>query len=117
MPTSRSSAFIPVAAICANASDLAVIRSSSARGFSSWSCSNTRSGWQRRQIFLKQNCWRGFTRWSADWNSLTRANIPVGTWVEAHRLCKDIDEKDTVYVALTLQLDGQFWTQDEKLKT
>ena len=48
---------------------------------------------------------------------VNEANIPVGTWVEAYRLCKGIDEKDTAYVALTLHLDGRFWTEDEHLKT
>ena len=33
----------------------------------------------------------------------------------AWKLCKDIDEKDFTYVALTLELDGQFWTGDRKL--
>jgi len=47
---------------------------------------------------------------------VNEANIPVGTWVEAHRLCKGIDVNDTPYVALTLHLDGRFWTEDEKLK-
>ena len=42
--------------------------------------------------------------------------ISLGCWVEAHRLCKDIDEKDTPYVALTLHLDGRLWTEDLKLK-
>jgi len=48
---------------------------------------------------------------------ITEANIPVGTWVEAFRLCKDVDEKDTPYVALTLHLEGRFWTDDAALKT
>jgi predicted nucleic acid-binding protein len=30
-------------------------------------------------------------------------------------LCKDIDEKDTIYVALTLELKGRLWTGDKKL--
>lgn len=48
---------------------------------------------------------------------INEANIPVGTWVEAYRLCRDIDEKDTPYVALTLHMDGKLWTGDEVLKT
>ncbi len=39
---------------------------------------------------------------------VNEANIPIGTWMEAHRLCRDVDEKDTPYIALTLHLDGQF---------
>lgn len=48
---------------------------------------------------------------------VTEANIPLGTWMEAHRLCRDVDEKDTAFVALTLHLDGQLWTEDEELKS
>jgi predicted nucleic acid-binding protein len=42
--------------------------------------------------------------------------IPIGTWMEAHRLCRDVDEKDTPFVALALHLDAPLWTQDEELK-
>ena len=48
---------------------------------------------------------------------VNEANIPVGTWVEAYRLCKGVDEKDTAYVALVLHLDGRLWTEDRTLKT
>jgi predicted nucleic acid-binding protein len=48
---------------------------------------------------------------------ISELNIPVGTWIEAYRLCKGIDTDDTPYVALALHLEGQFWTEDEKLKT
>ncbi|MBV6428517.1 MAG: hypothetical protein KIPDCIKN_03052 [Haliscomenobacter sp.] len=34
----------------------------------------------------------------------------------AYALCAGIDEKDTPFVALTLELDGQLWTGDKKLK-
>ena len=47
---------------------------------------------------------------------ITEANIHLGTWMEAHRLCKDVDEADTPYVALTLHLDGRLWTDDKELK-
>jgi predicted nucleic acid-binding protein len=47
---------------------------------------------------------------------VNETNIPIGTWLEAFRLCKDIDEKDTPYVALTLHIDGRLWTEDEQLK-
>ncbi len=48
---------------------------------------------------------------------VNEANIPVGTWMEAYRLCKGVDEKDTPYVALTLHLDARLWTHDMHLKT
>ena len=33
----------------------------------------------------------------------------------AFRLCKDVDEKDTLFVALALQLDCPLWTHDKPL--
>jgi len=47
---------------------------------------------------------------------VNEANIPMGTWMEAHQLCREIDAKDTPYVALTLHLDGRLWTEDGRLK-
>jgi predicted nucleic acid-binding protein len=44
-------------------------------------------------------------------------SIPIGTWMEARRLCRDVDMKDAPFVALTLYLDGQLWTDDMELKT
>jgi predicted nucleic acid-binding protein len=44
------------------------------------------------------------------------ANIDLGTWMETHRLCKEVDKADTPYVALTLHLDGRLWTDDKELK-
>lgn len=35
---------------------------------------------------------------------------------KAYHLCKDIDEKDTIFVALSLELNAQLWTGDKKLK-
>ena len=52
-------------------------------------------------------------------NQLTfihEADIPIGVWVEAFRLCKEIDPKDTPYIALTLHMEGNFWTEDQVLK-
>jgi predicted nucleic acid-binding protein len=36
--------------------------------------------------------------------------------IAAYNLCQSIDEKDTVFVALTLELDGVLWTGDKELK-
>lgn len=47
---------------------------------------------------------------------VNEANISMGTWLEAHRLCREVDAKDTPYIALTLHLDGRFWTEDSELK-
>ena len=43
--------------------------------------------------------------------------ISVGNWIEASRLCREIDPKDTAYVALALELNAKFWTNDNALKT
>ena len=42
--------------------------------------------------------------------------ITTGSYVEAYRLCGDIDEEDTPFLALTLELEGELWTNDEALK-
>jgi predicted nucleic acid-binding protein len=35
----------------------------------------------------------------------------------AYGLCKDIDEKDILFVSLTFELEGLLWTGDKKLKS
>lgn len=42
-------------------------------------------------------------------------NIAKETLQQAYELCKDIDEKDSQHVALTLEKDGLLWTGDKKL--
>ncbi|MDF7819648.1 PIN domain-containing protein [Runella sp. MFBS21] len=42
--------------------------------------------------------------------------ISIANYVEAYRLCKDVDEDDTPFVALALEMQAFFWTRDEKLK-
>ena len=42
--------------------------------------------------------------------------IPIGTWMEARRLCRDVGPKDAPFIALTLHLDGRLWTHDDQLK-
>jgi len=48
---------------------------------------------------------------------IEEGGIPIGTWMEARRLCRDVDMKDTAFVALTLHLDGRLWTTDAELET
>ena len=38
-------------------------------------------------------------------------------WHKAFQLCRDIDESDTPFIALTLELDGLLFTGDKKLKS
>jgi predicted nucleic acid-binding protein len=42
--------------------------------------------------------------------------IRIGDWMEARRLCSDIDEKDTPFIAMTIHLNGRLWTADDQLK-
>ena len=47
---------------------------------------------------------------------VSETSIPIGTWMEAYRLCRDVDEKDTPYVALALYAKAEIWTDDRELK-
>jgi predicted nucleic acid-binding protein len=44
-------------------------------------------------------------------------SIPIGTWLEARRLCRDVDLKDSAFIALVLHLDCRLWTGDAELKS
>ncbi len=48
---------------------------------------------------------------------INEENISTGNFIEAYRLCRDIDEKDTPFVALSLELGYKLWTRDDELKT
>ena len=41
--------------------------------------------------------------------------ISTGRLIEAYHLCKDVDPKDMMFVALSLELDAVLWTQDKEL--
>jgi predicted nucleic acid-binding protein len=34
---------------------------------------------------------------------------------QAYNLCRGLDEKDTIYIALAIELNGLLWTGDKKL--
>lgn len=44
-------------------------------------------------------------------------SIRIGSWTESWRLCRDVDENDTAYVALALDQDAELWTSDRVLET
>lgn len=48
---------------------------------------------------------------------INEENISTGNFIEAYRLCKDVDEKDTPFVALSLELGYKIWTRDDELKS
>ena len=49
-------------------------------------------------------------------NIFDEAFLSVESLEKSISLCKDIDEKDAIFVAVTLELDGVLWTGDLKLK-
>jgi predicted nucleic acid-binding protein len=44
-------------------------------------------------------------------------NIHEENLKQAYKLCREIDKDDTLFIALTLELDGLLWTGDKKLIT
>ena len=46
---------------------------------------------------------------------LPKLAIEEENWIKAGELCKDIDEKDTAYVALSIELNVPLITRDNKL--
>jgi predicted nucleic acid-binding protein len=52
----------------------------------------------------------------ARFHFVDESTIQIGTWIEARRLCSNIDEKDTPFIALTIHLDAALWSADEELK-
>lgn len=44
-------------------------------------------------------------------------NISTANFITAFRFCKDVDKKDTPFVALSLELGYPLWTRDKELKT
>ena len=43
--------------------------------------------------------------------------ISVKNFIDAYHLCKDVDDKDIPFVALSLELNAPLWTRDGILKT
>ena len=47
---------------------------------------------------------------------ISEETITTGNFLQAYKLCGDVDEKDTPFVALALELEGELWTRDKELK-
>lgn len=43
--------------------------------------------------------------------------VSTRNYIHAYWLCKDTDENDTAFIALSLELDADLWSDDEQLKT
>ena len=70
----------------------------------------------RRRAFTESELLDGLHALVSRLEFFSEFNIPLGAWVEAYRLCRDVDENDTPYVALCLHLDARLWTADKELK-
>lgn len=49
-------------------------------------------------------------------NFINEKNISTRNFILAYHLCKDIDEKDTTFIALSLEMGYEVWTRDQILK-
>jgi predicted nucleic acid-binding protein len=47
---------------------------------------------------------------------INEETISLENFIEAYKLCGNIDEKDTPFIALTLEIEGELWTNDVVLK-
>ncbi len=47
---------------------------------------------------------------------INEESISLGNFVQAYKLCGAVDEKDTPFVALALELEAELWTRDKTLK-
>ena len=48
-------------------------------------------------------------------NFISEDNILNHNWIQAFEMLKDVDQKDTPFLALALQLNSKIWTGDKKL--
>jgi len=49
-------------------------------------------------------------------NFVNEEKISTANFIAAHRLCKNVDEDDTPFVALSLEFGYPLWTRDKVLK-
>ena len=49
-------------------------------------------------------------------NFVNEVSISIPNFITAYHLCKNIDEDDTPFVALSLELGYPLWTRDKQLK-
>ena len=50
-------------------------------------------------------------------NFINEDLIPTEIWLKAFQFCKDVDENDTVFIALSMFLNFPIWTRDNNLKS
>lgn len=46
---------------------------------------------------------------------VNKDTVSIGSYIEAYRLCKDVDEKDVPFVALAIELGCSLWTRDRPI--
>ncbi len=69
-----------------------------------------------RQRANMQESLKGFTQELFSYISvIPNLAIESGSFMEAHRLCRDIDPEDIPFVALNIDLKVPLWTNDKKL--
>jgi len=49
-------------------------------------------------------------------NFVNETNISIPNFIDAYQLCKNVDEDDTPFVALSLEFGYPLWTRDKQLK-
>jgi predicted nucleic acid-binding protein len=49
-------------------------------------------------------------------NFINEDLISTSIYMQAYKLCKDIDEKDTPFIAMAIAMNCPLWTRDEELK-
>lgn len=49
-------------------------------------------------------------------NFFDEGSVTVESRQKAYDLCKDVDEKDTPHLSITIELDGLLWTSDKTLR-
>ena len=48
---------------------------------------------------------------------VNETQISVSNFIKGYELCKEVDAKDTTFVALALECEAELWTKDQELKT
>jgi predicted nucleic acid-binding protein len=64
----------------------------------------------------EEHLYRSLGLFSEKIHFINESTISVQNFIEAFHLCKDVDEKDISFIALSLEFNAPFWTRDTILK-